>query len=251
MRYFDKKNRNPPLALCANGGGICIRPLEGSKSLRACETNGQKTQVSSDQTPANTEETVVVAPCTAEPTDVELTPPAVIVPQCRDDQIQAEFGDRAETDDRIFPLFLGIDFPESEDVADLARVVAVFLHQPNGLFGRDAPIEVEELPLPLAELVGGNGKIPLHLRQVTVVVAELNVLLKSEVGVDGHELTGFNRSRGTIYLLAVDELDFRTARLDVAGRTSELVTMIDDPHQLTETDTRFEHTTEKFEHTFA
>ena len=146
------------------------------------------------EAPANTEETeVVVVPVTAEQTEVERTP-AAVAPQPRDEPIQADLGDRAETDDRELPLFLGVFLPEGEDVADLARVVAVFLHQPDGFFGRDVAAEVEELPLPLAVLILGDGE--LLLRQIAVgpaVVAARDAIGEREVGVDGHELLDIRR----------------------------------------------------------
>lgn len=128
----------------------------------------------------------------AEPKEVELTPD-VVVPQSRDAPIQADLGDRAETNDRILPLLFGIDFPEGEDVAGLGGFETVLLDQPNGVLRRD-PIEVEKLPLPLAVLILGDGE--LLLRQIGIgpaVVAARDALGEREVGVDGHELLDIRR----------------------------------------------------------
>lgn len=109
---------------------------------------------------------------------------------------QVDLGDRAETDDRIFPLF-GIGFPEGEDVADLARVVAVFSHQPDGFLGRDVLIEVEKLPLPLAHLIGRHRESLLgEIAVATAVVAARDMIGEREVGVDGHELIAIVFSLG-------------------------------------------------------
>ena len=154
-------------------------------------------------------------PVTVEPTEVEPTPPTV-TPQSRDTTAQVDLGNRAETDDRIFPLLFGIDFPEGEDVADLARFVAVFLHQPDGFFGRDATIEMEELPFPLAELIFGDGES--LLRQVAVrpaVVAGADAIGMGDVRLDGHELVDRCRNHGR-FCRSGQQLD-----LEVAGENPE------------------------------
>jgi len=169
-----------------------------------------------DRAPANAEETVAVDPVIGEPIEVEPTP-VEVVPQYRDMTVQVDLGDRAEANDRIFPLFLGVFLPEGEDVADLTRIVAVFLHQPNGFFGRDIPIEVEKLPLPLADLVGGDGEFLLgEIAVGPAVVAARDAVGEREVGVDGHELVnGFLRHHR--FRSCGQELNLEFARKDIAN----------------------------------
>lgn len=189
-------------------GGVRVKDFNNAKT----EKRGSNNEWSA----AHAKETAAVVPVTVEPIEVELTL-AVVVPQHRDITVQVDLGDRAKTDDRVFPLLFGIDFPEGEDVANLARVVAVFFHQMNGFFGRDVAVEVEELPLPLADLVGGDGES--LLRQVAIrpaVVTGAYAIFESEVGADGHKLLDI-RQRYDHLAAGRQELNLELAGQDLAN----------------------------------
>lgn len=74
-------------------------------------------------------------------------------------------------------------------MADLSRLEVIFLDRPNGILGRNAPLEAEELPLPLADLVSGDGELLLHQIGIDpVVLAALDAVAEDEIRTDGHEL---------------------------------------------------------------
>ena len=180
--------KKSPLLLCKRGGNIQIERVKGSEDPRP------EIRDLSDRGPANTEETEAPTPATVEQKEVEHTL-AAVAPQSRDITVQKDLGDRAETDDRELPLFLGVFLPEGEDVADSPSVVAVFLHQSDGFFGRDVAVEVEELPLPVAHLLGGDGELLLgEVAIVPAVVAARDAILERDVGFDGQELLGLGRN---------------------------------------------------------
>ncbi len=102
-------------------------------------------------------------------------------------------------------------------MSDLTRLETVFLDQPEGVLRRDSPIEVEKLPFPLADLIGGDEE--LLLRQIAVapaVVAARDAIFESEVGLDGHELLDIRRHHDR-FGRSRQELDLEFASEDLAN----------------------------------
>lgn len=137
--------------------------------------------------PANAEETVVPTPVAVEPTEAEFTP-AATVPQPRHEAVQVDPGNGAKTDDRELALFLGVFLPEGEQVADGTSIVAFFLHQPDGFFGRYAAIEVEDIPLPVADLLDRYREPTLgKIAVAPVIVAGGDAILEVKTTFDSQK----------------------------------------------------------------